>query len=107
MVADNLVLSKIITVGWLLVWMTGEGIGSTLESLGSKIVMHDSPSQTLQGSAFNLVQAMRVKNGNKGVAISDNNEMAQFSKEEMVLLDGQGNCQAFQLNNSIISFLHW
>ena len=69
MVADNLVLSKIITVGWLLVWVTGEGIGSTLEPLGSKIVMHDLPlgskivmhdlpSQTLQGKAFNLVQAM-------------------------------------------------
>ena len=107
-VGIHLVLGKIITVGWLLVWVTGEGIGSsivcTLEPLGSEIVTHDPRSQTLQARVFNLVQAMRVKDGNKGVMVRDDREMAQSSKEEMALLDGPCNCQAFQLNDSISAF---
>jgi len=41
-VGVRLMLSKVVTIGWLLVWVTGEGIGSsivcTLEPLGSEIV---------------------------------------------------------------------
>ena len=55
-----LILSKIITVSWLLMWVTGEGIGSsivcTLEPLGSEIVTHDLRLQTAR--VFNLVQVM-------------------------------------------------
>ena len=103
-----LMLTQIITIGWLLVWVTGEGIGSsvvcTLEPLGSEIVTDDPHSQTLQPRVFDLVQAMRIKDGNKGVMVSNNREVAQSSEEEMALLDRPCNCQAFQLNNSISAF---
>ena len=46
-VGIHLMLSKVITVGWLLVWVTGEGIGSsivcTLELLDSEIVIVRMP----------------------------------------------------------------
>ena len=103
-----LMLSKIITIGWLLVRVTGEGVSSsvvcTLEPLGSEIVTHDPRSQTLQKKVFDLVQAMRIKDGNEGVMVSNNREVAQSSEEEMALLDRPCNCQAFQLNNSISAF---
>ena len=35
---------------------------------------------------------------------TDDHEVAQSSEEEMALLDGPGNCQAFQLNGSISAF---
>ena len=78
--------------------MTGEGIGSsvvcTLEPLGSEIVTHDPRSQTLQPRVFDLVQAMRIKDRNKEVMVSNNREVAQSSEEEMALLDRPCNCQA-------------
>ena len=36
--------------------------------------------------------------------VSDNREVAQSSEEEMTLLDGSDNCQAFQLNDSVLAF---
>ena len=92
MVGVCLVLSKVITIGWLLVWMTGEGIGSpivyTLEPLGSEVVTYDPCSQALQTRIFNLVQAMRVEDWNEGVVVGDNCEVVQSSEKEMALLDG-------------------
>lgn len=70
-----------------------------------RIVTHDPCLQTLQARVFDLIQAMRIKDGNKGVIVSSNREVAQSSEEEMALLDYPCDCQAFQLNNSI-GFLH-
>ena len=70
-----------------------------------KIVTHDLCLQTLQVRVFDLIQAMRIKDGNKVVIVSSNREVAQSSEEEMALLDHPCDCQAFQLNNSI-GFLH-
>ena len=62
MVGVRLLLSKVVTIGWLLVWVTGEGISSsivyTLDPLGSEIVTHDPRSHTLQSRIFNFIQAM-------------------------------------------------
>ena len=67
-------------------------MSAPFEPLGSEIVTHGPHSQTLQARVFDLVQAMRIKDGNEGVMVSNNCEVAQSSEEEMALLDHPCNC---------------